>query len=59
MEICDIISLCNVFILIIHAISYNVRRSRCTDIDCLCINCKRNLMSKEELENDNKENIAL
>ena len=59
MEICDIISLCNVAILIIHAISYNVRRSRCTDIDCLCFNCKRVLMSKEELEIDNKENIAL
>ena len=59
MEICDIISLCNVAILIIHAISYNVRRSRCTDIDCLCFNCKRALMSKEELEIDNKENIAL
>ena len=59
MEVCDIISLCNVLILIIHAIAYNVRRSRCTDIECLCINCKRNLMSKEELENDTKENITL
>jgi hypothetical protein len=29
-----------------------VRKSRCSDINCLCFRCKREVMTKEELEID-------
>lgn len=27
-----------------------IRKSRCSDINCLCFSCKREVMTKEELE---------
>ena len=36
-----------------------VRKSRCSDVSCLCFKCKREVMTKEELaidqEHDKKE----
>ena len=47
-SVCDIVSLAGVGIALIHAIFWNIRRSRCTTVDCLCFKCKRELMSAEE-----------
>ena len=52
-SVCDIASLMGVFILFIHSVAYNIRRSRCVDVDCFCAKCKRELMTDEELKNDN------
>jgi len=51
-NICDIASIAGVFVLIVHSMAYNCRRSRCYDIKCLCVHCKRQLMNKEELAED-------
>ena len=50
--VCDIASIAGVLILLVHSVAYNIRRSRCVDVDCFCVKCKRDLMTVEELKND-------
>ena len=49
---CDIVSIGGVLIGLIHAIFYNMRRSRCNDINCLCMKCSREVMSVEEMSKE-------
>jgi len=41
-----------VLVLVIHAVCWNLRRSRCTELSACGVNCKRNVMSLEELQSD-------
>ena len=41
--------------LIVSVVFYNLRRSRCTKLECGCINCSRQLMNTEEMNNDKLE----
>ena len=50
----DIVSIGGLVIALIHAIFYNIRRSRCSDINCCCFKCKRQLMSPEEQKEDER-----
>ena len=38
--------------LIVTVICYNIRRSRCTHIQCGCFECTRQMMNTEELKED-------
>ena len=49
---CDIVSIGGVLIGLIHAIFYNIRRSRCKSINCLCIKCSREVMTLEEMSKE-------
>lgn len=35
---------------------YNIRRSRCGDVDCCGLKCSRSIMTLEELQADQKNN---
>jgi len=58
---CEMSYLGMVVVLIIHAISWNVRRSRCTMVQCGwgCINCTRSLMTENEMAMDTKPSLEL
>ena len=58
LSVCDIASGGTLVIGLIHMIFWNVRRSRCTDIKCFCIKCKRELMTGEELADDKLNNTV-
>ncbi len=47
-----ILSSGTVLVLIIHAVCWNLRRSRCVEMDVCGIQCKRNVMTLEELQED-------
>ena len=49
---CDIVSIGGVLIGLIHAIFYNLRRSRCNNINGLCIKYLREVMTSEEMINE-------
>jgi len=51
-NVCDIASMAGVLILLVHSVAYNIRRSRCVNVECLCVKCKRELMTEDELKND-------
>lgn len=38
---------------------WNMRRSRCTHVDCLCFHCKRELMSASMLAADTAETMDI
>ena len=40
---------------IVSVLFYNLRRSRCTKLECGCITCSRQLMNTEEMANDKLE----
>lgn len=39
-------------------ILYHLRRSRCTEINCCCFRCRRDLMNDQEMQADKFEQIA-
>ena len=43
------------FIAIVSSVFMNIRHSRCTHIDCCGIQCKRSVMTLDEIERDNKQ----
>ena len=40
---CDVFQFGTIIVALIHAIGYNMRRSRCKHLDCLCIKCSATL----------------
>jgi len=51
---CDVFQFGTIIVALIHAIGYNMRRSRCKQLDCLCIKCERDIMNSKEMSIDDK-----
>ena len=43
--------------LVTNVMFYNIRRLRCTHVKTLCCECDRELMTTEELRNDEIKNV--
>ena len=47
-----IVTVGGVFVMLISTIAWNIRRSRCTHLECFCGKCDRTLMTMEEVRMD-------
>jgi hypothetical protein len=52
-----IVTIGGVFVMLISTIAWNIRRSRCTHLECFCGKCDRTLMSLDEQRNDPQKNM--
>ena len=52
-----IVTIGGVFVMLISTLAWNIRRSRCTHLECFCGKCDRTLMNDIEMKNDPQKNM--